>query len=205
MHLSSSFAPIKQSCFGSDVFNFYNSFVFLSKNGCCKMKIMEASLNDVASIGRLVNSAYRGDSSRKGWTTEADLLDGIRIDEEMLQQYIEDSDSAILKCMNDDEQITGCVYLKKQGSHLYMGMLTVAPELQAKGIGKMLLQAAEAEASKKGCESIVITVITRRHELVDWYKRHGFVETGEKQPFPENERFGKPKFPLEFLIMEKQL
>jgi N-acetylglutamate synthase-like GNAT family acetyltransferase len=169
------------------------------------MKITEASIADVAAICALVNSAYRGDTSRKGWTTEADLLDGIRIDEEMLKQYFEDDNSTILTSTDHDGEITGCVYLKKEQDRLYLGMLTVSPDLQAQGIGKLLLKASEEKARQKGCKSIVMTVITRRHELIEWYKRNGYVETGQKQPFPSSERFGKPRFNLEFLVMEKRL
>lgn len=169
------------------------------------MNIAEATIEDIGEISLLVNSAYRGDTSRKGWTTEADLLDGVRIDEDMLKQYFNNNTSTILKCTNDEGQITGCVYLKKERDQMYLGMLTVWPELQAKGIGKLLLKASEEKAKQEGCKSIVITVITTRHELIDWYKRRGYVETGEKQPFPTNERFGKPRFPLEFLVMEKRI
>jgi ribosomal protein S18 acetylase RimI-like enzyme len=168
-----------------------------------KMQITKATVADVPAIVTLVNSAYRGDTSRKGWTTEADLLDGIRIDEEMLRGYFEDNNATVLKCTDDEEKITGCVYLKKQDENLYLGMLTVSPELQAKGIGKLLLTASEQKAAEMHCKSIVMTVITSRKELIDWYKRHGYVETGERQPFPTSERFGKPKLPLEFLVMAK--
>lgn len=169
------------------------------------MKITEASIADVPALCALVNSAYRGDTSRKGWTTEADLLDGIRVDEEMLLQYLKEPHSTILTCTNDTDNITGCVYLKEQHEQLYLGMLTVSPELQAKGIGKALLKASEIKAIEKGCKSIVMTVITKRNELIDWYKRQGYVETGDKQPFPASERFGKPKMELEFVVMQKTL
>lgn len=169
------------------------------------MKITEASLADVPEIAALVNSAYRGDTSRKGWTTEADLLDGIRIDEEMLTGYFEDPHATILKSSDDRGKITSCVYLKKQDKKLYLGMLTVSPELQAKGIGKSMLHASEQKAVERECNSLVITVITSRTELVNWYKRRGYVETGEKRPFPAGERFGSPKKPLEMLVMTKTL
>lgn len=169
------------------------------------MKISEASDKDVTEICALVNSAYRGETSRKGWTTEADLLDGIRIDEQNLLHYIHQKKSVILKCTNEENAITGCMYLKKEKEHLYLGMLTVAPHLQAKGIGKMLLKAAEEKAAEFDCKSIVMSVITSRHELINWYKRHGYRETGLKQPFPKDERFGIPKSPLEFLILEKRM
>ena len=167
------------------------------------MSISKAGLLDVAAIHQMVNSAYRGDTSKKGWTTEADLLDGIRIDEAMLKEYLNDSQSVILTCYNREQQLSGCVYLKLEGDEMYLGMLTVSPDAQGKGIGKLLLKESEKLAAEKGCQSIKMTVITSRTELIDWYKRHGYVETGEKQPFPTNERFGVPKMPLKFLVMKK--
>ncbi len=169
------------------------------------MSITEATIADIPALCALVNSAYRGDTSRKGWTTEADLLSGTRIDEAMLQEYMETPQSIVLTCLSNDGKIIGCVHLQKKQDQLYLGMLTVAPELQTDGIGKSLLQASENRAKKEGCQRIMMTVITRRHELIDWYKRHGYIETGEKQPFPTNERFGMPKVPLEFLVLQKTI
>lgn len=169
------------------------------------MQILEATVADVPQLCTLVNSAYRGDSSRLGWTTEADLLDGIRIDEPTLYEFFQDNNATILKCLNEQNSIIGCVYLKTEGEHLYLGMLTVAPDLQANGIGKRLLQASEEKARSAGCKSIVMTVISTRKELISWYNRHGYFETGEKQPFPSGEKFGKPKFPLEFFVMQKTI
>jgi ribosomal protein S18 acetylase RimI-like enzyme len=169
------------------------------------MKISEASDKDIIEICALVNSAYRGETSRKGWTTEADLLDGIRVDKTTLSHYLNEKDSVILKCTNENNEMTGCVYLKKEKEQLYLGMLTVAPHLQAKGIGKLLLKAAEDRATDIGCKSIVMTVITSRHELINWYKRNGYYETGMRQPFPKDEKFGIQKFPLEFIVMEKNI
>ncbi|MDQ6813048.1 MAG: GNAT family N-acetyltransferase [Bacteroidota bacterium] len=169
------------------------------------MIILEASIDDVPKLCTLVNSAYRGDSSRKGWTTEADLLDGIRIDEEMLAAYINDNHSIILQCMNYECSLVGCVYLKVEGAQMYLGMLTVAPEFQAKGIGKLLLKASEEHALKSACTSLKMTVITSRSELIAWYERNGYRQTGERQPFPNSERFGKPKTQLEFLVLQKYL
>ena len=169
------------------------------------MTVTNATIPDIPAVCALVNNAYRGDSSRKGWTTEADLLSGTRIDEAMLQQYMETPHSTILVCRNEGGEITGCVHLQVKQNQLYLGMLTVAPELQAGGIGKLLLQVAEHKAKEECCHRIVMTVITSRHELIGWYKRHGYSETGEKQPFPTNERFGKPTVPLEFLVLQKTL
>ncbi len=163
-----------------------------------------ASLNDVSSINTLVNSAYRGDSSKAGWTTEANLLDGIRTDEKGLQALITKPHSTILICREHDK-IIGCVYLEKQDEKMYLGMLTVAPQLQAKGIGKALLRQAEKYALQQNCTSITMTVITKRKELIAWYERHGYADTGERKPFPTDPQFGLPKVALEFLVMEKEL
>ena len=169
------------------------------------MNIFKASNKDVPEICALVNSAYRGDTSRKGWTTEADLFDGIRIDQTTLATYLNEAGSVILKYTDESHEIIGCVYLKKEREHLYLGMLTVAPDMQAKGIGKLLLKAAEEKAIEDGCKSVVMTVITSRYELIKWYRRNGYYETGLKQAFPKDEKFGKPKFPLEFVVLQKDI
>lgn len=165
----------------------------------------EATEEDVPALNQLVNSAYRGDVSKKGWTTEADLLDGIRTDERSLAEMIKKPGPVILKCSTQEGSLVGCVYLEKMEDKLYLGMLSVAPHLQASGIGKALLGEGERYAKGQHCTAIMMTVITVRHELIDWYIRKGFYVTGERQPFPTDPRFGIPRQPLEFLVMEKPL
>jgi ribosomal protein S18 acetylase RimI-like enzyme len=168
--------------------------------------ISKATLNDAAGLTALVNAAYRGDSSKKGWTTEADLLDGIRIDEQKLMDLIRKKDSMILKYTDEQSNITGCVHLEKHGDKLYLGLLATSPELQRKGIGKELLKAAEKEAEKLNCHSIYMTVITERTELIAWYVKHGYVNTRKKKPFlVDDPRFGIPKKMLEFVVLEKNI
>jgi ribosomal protein S18 acetylase RimI-like enzyme len=168
--------------------------------------ISPATIDDAAALTFLVNSAYRGDNSRTGWTTEADLLDGIRTDDESIQAMISKRQSVILKYEDKADTITGCVYLEKQKQQLYLGMLTVTPAVQNSGIGKQLLQAAEAYARTQQCTSVVMSVISVRHELIQWYERHGYKKTGATKPFPaDDRRFGIPKQFLEFSIMEKPL
>lgn len=164
-----------------------------------------ATEKDILALDNLVNSAYRGDGSKKGWTTEADLLDGLRTNPGSLKQLMTDTDAVILTCSDETGKLTGCVYLKKKKDKLYLGMLTVSPELQAKGIGKQLLAAAEKYAVKNNCHKITMTVISVRHELIAWYERHGYRPTGEIEPFPTDPQFGLPKTPIHFIVMEKQL
>lgn len=166
--------------------------------------ISAATEADISALSALVNGAYRGESSKKGWTTEADLLDGIRTDEAGLEAMLQNPVETILT-YKDADRLLGCVALEKKGAELYLGMLTVLPELQTAGIGKKLLAAAEKLAQEQQCQTITITVITARHELIAWYERRGFRATGEKKPFPDDPRFGLPKQRLEFIVMKKEL
>jgi ribosomal protein S18 acetylase RimI-like enzyme len=168
------------------------------------LTITVSEKKDVPSLVKLVNSAYRGEDSKKGWTTEADLLGGIRTDEDAMMKMVSRGDSVILKCL-DKDQLIGCVYLQKQDEKIYLGMLTVSPEIHAKGIGKKLLQAAEEYAQTQESTAITMTVISVRKELISWYERHGYKPTGARKPFPNDPRFGIQKQPLEFIVLEKKL
>lgn len=140
--------------------------------------------HDAQAISDLVNSAYRGDSSRAGWTTEADLLTGLRITPEDLCELIETDDSVILLCLHDD-QIIGSVHLLKTEEAAYLGMFAVNPTLQGNGIGKQFMQAAEdLVKSRWQAKKMWMTVITTRHELIAYYERRGYVRTGRIKAFP---------------------
>lgn len=163
-----------------------------------------ATLADIDALNTLVNAAYRGDSSRQGWTTEADLLEGTRISEKTLRELF-DSDSIILK-YEENNQILGCEELRPENDTMYLGMLTVHPTQQAKGLGKKLLAAAEEMAKAKNCSTIYMNVISERAELIAWYCRHGYHDTGKRKPFYlPDESFGKPLKNLEFVVLEKSV
>jgi ribosomal protein S18 acetylase RimI-like enzyme len=168
-------------------------------------QIARATANDVAALNVLVNSAYRGKAAKQGWTTEADLIDGSRIDENGLRDLINREDTTVLLYL-EEKLILGCVELRTEGNSLYLGMLSVKPDTQNKGIGKKLLVAAELHARRQHCNRIVMTVISVRQELIDWYVRHGYVLTGERKPFilPDT-RFGVAKTQLEFIMLEKRI
>lgn len=167
--------------------------------------ITPATTEDAEALGSLVNSAYRGDSSRLGWTTEADLLDGTRTDAAAIRDLIQTPGTTILKYVQD-EQLLGCIELRNDHGKLYLGMLTVSPYQQNKGLGKRLMKAAEEEAVRQQCTAIYMTVISVRKELIDWYTRQGFLPTGDRKPFAFNDpRFGQPKMKLEFVVLEKKL
>lgn len=170
------------------------------------MSISIATKNDIPSLVALINSAYRGEASKKGWTTEADLLEGeLRTDNNMLREIMDRPAAVILKHTAPDGSITGSVFLEVQERGLYLGMLSVSPLLQTGGIGKKLMQAAEAFAREKNCPCIFMNVISVREELIAWYERLGYRDTGERKPLTGDTRFGKPVQPLEFAIMEKKI
>lgn len=170
------------------------------------MPVSIASAADIAELVQLVNSAYRGESSKKGWTTEANLLEGeLRVDAPALSSLMEQPGAIVLKYTNPEGKIAGCVYLHPQEAGLYLGMLTVSPLLQAGGIGRQLMQAAETHARTAGCSCIFMNVISLRSELIAWYERLGFYKTGETKPMTTDHRFGVPVQPLEFVIMKKKI
>jgi len=165
-----------------------------------------ATKADIPELVILINSAYRGESSKKGWTTEADLLDGQRTDDDSLRMLLTKPGSILLKYVNEANKISACVNLQQQGKKIYLGMLTVAPSLQGSGIGKQLLSASEQYSRENKFEAIRMTVISIRLELIAWYERHGYNRTGETQPFPTDDpKFGIPKQFLEFVVLEKNM
>ena len=170
------------------------------------MPVSKAVIEDVDDLVQLINSAYRGEASKKGRTTEADLLQGeLRTDAPMLADIIAKPQAVILKYTNDEGTITGSVFLEKQERGLYLGMLSVSPLQQATGVGKQLMKAAEQYAKEKWCSFIFMNVISIRHVLIKWYERLGYQETSETKPVVVDPRFGVPTQPLEFVIMEKKM
>lgn len=164
-----------------------------------------AAAEDAASIAALLNEAYRGESSRQGWTTEAGLISGdTRATVAMVTEVINQAGSVFVVYRRQD-MLAACVNLQQHGQKIYLGMFSVSPKLQGSGIGKILLQAAEVYALSVNCSSIYMSVISLRTELIDWYKRQGYADTGERKPFAEDGITGKHLVPLEFAILEKQL
>ena len=169
-----------------------------------------ATDSDFDAVVALVNSAYRGDSSRVGWTTEADYLDGQRTDAATLRADLAANPAAMLLLMRDtpDGELLGSVWLERESEETwYVGMLTVRPDLQDRKLGRTLLGEAEKYAAERGARRIELGVVQLRDTLIAWYKRRGYALTGEVRPFPYgDDRFGQPKRKdLSFLVMEKTL
>jgi ribosomal protein S18 acetylase RimI-like enzyme len=162
---------------------------------------------DAPALAALVNGAYRGGSSRAGWTTEADLLGGQRIDVEGLTETIAAPGHVILLHERDHAPIA-CVHLERTGEDCYLGMLTIRPASQGARLGRQLLETAERWAIEHwASRSMQMTVIVQRTELIAWYERRGYTRTGERRPFPYgDERFGLPRrHDLAFEVLKKPL
>jgi ribosomal protein S18 acetylase RimI-like enzyme len=167
----------------------------------------DATDADVDAVVALVESAYRGDASRAGWTTEADILQGQRTDPEGVLDIVKSPDSRLLT-VERDGRLVACCQLEHRGDHAYFGMFAVSPQLQGEGLGKIVMAEAERQAQESwGVTEMHMTVISVRDDLIAWYERRGYRRTGRMTPFPYgDERFGIPqRADLRFELLVKPL
>ena len=173
------------------------------------MELVPATDGDLEAVAALVNSAYRGESSRRGWTTEADYLDGQRTDVEALRADLAEKPGSVMLLLReaDDQPPLACVWLQPvKDDAWYLGMLTVRPDLQNRQIGRRVLADAEAYAKKHGADRMRMHVVHIRDTLISWYGRRGYALTGETRPFPFDNRFGiARRDDLSFVVLEKRL
>lgn len=175
-----------------------------------KLSYRRATSEDVSSILALVGSAYRGEASREGWTTEADLLEGDRINAKGILQKINEQHGAVLVAHDQDHRLVSCCELLRQGDDLaYFGLFAVDPKRQAGGLGRQMLAQAETFAKETwGVKIMEMSVIFTREELISWYVRRGYRVTGKTKPFPYEElenRGGALRDDLHFTVLEKEL
>ncbi|MFE5093318.1 GNAT family N-acetyltransferase [Streptomyces sp. NPDC056638] len=172
-----------------------------------QLTFRDAADADVPALVTLIESAYRGDSSRAGWTTEADILQGQRTDPDGVREVVEAPGSRLL-VVERDGVLIACCQLEHRGDAAYFGMFAVRPELQGAGLGKVII--AEAERTVRevwGVTEMHMTVISVREELIAWYERRGYRRTGKLSPFPYgDDRFGIPqRDDLAFELLIKDL
>lgn len=169
------------------------------------LDVRTATVHDAEAVAALVHSAYRADESRLGWTTEADLVGGQRVDVAMVRALVEAPDSAVLVAGN--AAVVACCHVERRGTAAYVGMFAVRPGLQGRGAGRQMLRAAEEHAVGWGADRLELSVLNHRPELIAWYQRCGFSLTGEQHAFPYgDERYGRPlRQDLALLTMVRSL
>jgi len=170
------------------------------------MTFRPATEADIPALVALVTSAYRGEASRAGWTTEADLLEGERIDPQVLRADLARPRSLVL-VGEDGAGLAACAHVADDGDAAYFGMFAVRPGLQGAGLGARLLAECERVAREQWrLPAMRMTVIDVRDELIAWYQRRGYRRTGVLKPFPYGDtRFGIPlRDDLRFEVLEKR-
>lgn len=161
------------------------------------LNFFKAELVDAEPVAKLINSAYRGETSRKGWTTEADILDGLRTTTAEVGKMINRDDAFILIGVVNDE-IVATISCERQviafKHTVHFGMIAVKPSLQNKGHGKDMINAAETMTKREWrVAGFHMTVISLRQEVIEFYERLGYARTGEFEEFPENPTLWQPK------------
>jgi ribosomal protein S18 acetylase RimI-like enzyme len=167
-----------------------------------------AGATDVPAIVTLVESAYRGEVSRTGWTTEADLLDGQRTDVAAVTDILRTPGSTVLLAEVGGDLMACCQIEQRPPTVAYFGMFSVQPTGQGQGVGRQVLAEAERIARDEwGATTMIMTVLAQRDDLIAWYERRGYRRTGEQRPFPYgDERYGIPRRPdLVFDVLAKPL
>jgi ribosomal protein S18 acetylase RimI-like enzyme len=166
-----------------------------------------AIADDLPGVVALVESAYRGEASRAGWTTEADLLEGQRTSVADLAPLLDRARSRVLLAFREGS-LVACAHVAVEDDAGYFGMFAVVPVQQCHGIGsKVLAEAERIAAAEWSCASMRMTVIDVRDDLIPYYERRGYRRTGIRKPFPYGDaRFGQPlRDDLRFEVLEKTL
>jgi GNAT superfamily N-acetyltransferase len=175
------------------------------RSDLAKLGLRFATPQDAAALVSLIRSAYRGDASRAGWTSEADLVEGERIDLDSLLRLLGAPTSRILVVEDRSNPVACCQLENREAGVVYLGTFAVCPQRQAQGLGGWLIEQAERAAAKTfAARTIEITVVAQQRALLAWYERRGFVRTGQTRPFPADPRYARPlRDDLHFVVLSK--
>jgi ribosomal protein S18 acetylase RimI-like enzyme len=166
---------------------------------------------DFGAVVALANVAYRGGGEAAGWTSEAELIAGERLTEARLREDLAAKPGAWLLVCREEAggAVVGTVWMEPAAGEgvWYLGLLTVQPEMQDRGLGRELLGAAEEFARERGAGRVRMTVVNVRDTLLAWYERRGYRRTGKREAFPYGDaRVGRPlRGGLEFVVLEKEV
>ena len=170
-------------------------------------QIRLARADDADALTELIKSAYRGEASQAGWTSEADLVEGERISVDQVRAMIGHGGSLMLAGENETG-VVACCQLQNRGSGLaYFGTFAVSPQDQGAGLGRQLMAEAEHQAvTAFAARRLEMTVLAQQDKLIAYYERRGFARTGETRPFPADPRYARPRRDdLYFVVLVKDL
>lgn len=163
----------------------------------------KALKNDISQLIPLINSAYRS-TSNNAWTGEAHLLEGKRVDQEILENAFDEKNS-IFFIVENKNTIIATIQAKLENNSIHIGLFAVNTDFQGKNLGKRLLEFTENEANKIWkTDSFTMEVISSRDELIEYYERRGYKRTSRFIEFPKSELWtNKTGEELKLLVLEK--
>ncbi|KAJ5542599.1 hypothetical protein N7535_005021 [Penicillium sp. DV-2018c] len=168
-----------------------------------KLTFHPATEADASQLQQLIECAFRAVDSREGWTDDLGLSSSFRIDLQEVLAMINKPDIVMLMATNDEKKLVGSIgTAKRDANHARLFMLAVDPSQQHSGIGRQVLAYAEDYCRQTwGVSTLCLNALSNRLQLITWYSRHGYEETGETSPFPR-EKFEKLDLPEDLCFVE---
>ena len=173
------------------------------KNSNKLLHFRSVNVTDIDDLVELINSAYRQKNVHT-WTTEADFVLGVRISSNQLVQQLENPNFQLLVA-EYKHQIVACIGLTFDDLSVEIGTFAIAPDWQNQGLGKLVLDYAENYAIeiKSDLEAFVMWVLNVCTELIAFYERRGYVQTGVVADYPLDANVGVPQVDLHLVEMRK--
>jgi GNAT superfamily N-acetyltransferase len=149
-----------------------------------------AELKDVDAIVRLVNYAF---------LAEGPYIAGDRVDADGVREMF---GKGTFLLAEKEDTLAACVFVSPQGERAHLGLVSVDPARQGAGLGSQLMAGAEAHCRTAGYREMELRFINHRTELLRFYRKLGFAETGVTEQMPDTSRI---KVPFHFVQMCKRL
>lgn len=151
-----------------------------------------ATLADVPALVKLINAAYR---------VEEFFISGDRTTPGDIRARLETPGAMFLVIDGAAGELAAAILVEIRVERGYFGMLSVDPARQKEGLGRRLVEDAEARCRAAGCRVMDLVVVSLRSELPPYYERLGYRTSGT-EPFHSPEKL---KLPAHLVLMTKPL